>query len=419
MSKIRKNNSARIFNKHPIIQKNDDDINYKNIKNNLNRNLDDITPPLKTNNDFPNKKTNYLQEKYSKINLENKKLKQEIFELNKKNKIITKEVQEQINIISNEKDNLRIEFNNIINDKNKIILSLNEEICGLKKNIEKLTNENIQLLNDLEELNEKLSKFKKEKQILVSEISDFNISLNNKIKPKLMEHEDYIVNLQDQINMLQNDNNNFLTNDIYQKCIINNLKREIQKLKSDKKVTSCYSNGKNTKEYNKHSFEESNFLNIITSIKNNTRNKNNKTRNGGNKENKSVWDILNKDKAIKIIKSINSEKKLNDGSNLNRRKKGNSISGNHDKENDKSYMPNIKKNKINYRNILFDENKSNNDFKNKKEKNFSYQLKKSNKKKNGCSQHKTTDDCSKKEFNFSKSRSQLSSYDEDLINLDE
>ena len=417
MSKIRKNNSVRLVTKYSTVQ-NNDDINYKNNYKNLYRNLDDIIAPLNTDDDLQSNNANYFHEKISDVNLENMKLKKEITQLNKKSKIENEKAQEQINLIRDEKENLKIEFDKLIDEKNKIILSLNEEICDLKKHIEKLSNKNLQLLNNLKQMNEKLVDLKSEKHILIDKISDFHKSLNVKIKPKLIEHEDYLTNLQEQINTLQNDNDNYLSNDIYQKCIINNLKKEIQKLKTDKKTNTYYSNFNNTRDYNKQSFEDPNFSNILTVTKAHTRN-NSKLKKDDIKENKSVRDIFTNDKAIKIFDSINSENVFNDVRNLKSKNNGNTIVANFNKKNNKCCFINNKKNKNNYRNILFDENRNGKDFIYKIKTNFNYKLNTSNKKNNGCKRHKTIDNYNIKEINFSISKSLLSSYNEDLINLDE
>ena len=110
-----------------------------------------------------------------------------------------------------------------IEKKNNILLKLKEN----KKKINLLSDDNISLLTEIKNLKYKIMDLKKDKQYLIEQITELNMTLNNKIKPKLNENEDSLMFLKNKIIELKNKNRKLIKENNLQKEIIKDLKNEI------------------------------------------------------------------------------------------------------------------------------------------------------------------------------------------------
>jgi hypothetical protein len=96
----------------------------------------------------------------------------------------------------------------------------------------------------------------KDKQFLVEQMNELNISLSNKIKPKLRQNEDYLLSLEKTIFILKKDNEILIQNDIKQKKLINNYKEENEKLKlAIEKINPLQNSNLNNDKYFKRQYK--------------------------------------------------------------------------------------------------------------------------------------------------------------------
>ena len=254
-------NNNNLENQDIIVQDYPIDNNKKEIYNNNNNN---------NNNDYNNnynileetQDLNFNNEIYLKIMEENNLLKDKLIAIYSENKSNKVESEKQILIVKEENSKLQFElhklkeqekeyYNNYkkdIDEKTQIISNLKNNINNLKNNINNLknninklkvkinllSNENISLLSNIQNLNTKILQLTNDKQYLIEEMTELNKALNNKIKPKLMKNEDYLLSLENQIASLKKNNEDLIKNDIKQKKIINNYKQENKKLKLSK-----------------------------------------------------------------------------------------------------------------------------------------------------------------------------------------
>ena len=255
------------YNNNNINYTNSNDNNNNNNNNNINYtngngddNNNNIIFNYANGNDNNNNNNNsfnisqeikYSHERFSKLIEENNLLKDKIIELDSDNKINKAEKERQILIIRDENSKLQLEiqrligqekisYNNYqsdleekeknINNLKNVINNLKNNINTLKEKIKELSNENISLLNNIQNLNNEIMSLTSDKQFLIEQMNELNISLSNKIKPKLRQNEDYLLSLEKTIILLKKDNESLIQNDIKQKKIINNYKEENKKL---------------------------------------------------------------------------------------------------------------------------------------------------------------------------------------------
>ena len=191
-----------------------------------------------------------------------------------------------------------------------------------------LTRENMNLINDLNSLKIIIQKLSKDKNILIDEISELNKSLNNKIKPKLLKNEDYLLSLENQINILKKENDSLIENDIKQKEMIKNFKNKnkISKINNRKHNNNLFNITKS-----KSKSTENLFLNMNNSSMNTTkRSKVSKSKSKKNKnsisKNKSSQKNNNKlEKRINYSNNIKNNKKLKKSLSQKNLKKGENI----------------------------------------------------------------------------------------------
>ena len=189
-------------------------------ENNKNQSQDQ---PIKTKE----KKIGYMNEKYIKMIEENKKLKEKL-------NIKGSDVKEQLIIFRDENIKLKSgleklnkinnEFNYQIKEKEEIIEKQKNLINDMNIKISDLTRDNINLINNINDLKIIIQKLSKDKNILINEISELNKSLTNKIKPKLIKNENYLLSLEQQLNILRKENDSLIENDIKQTNLIKTFK---------------------------------------------------------------------------------------------------------------------------------------------------------------------------------------------------
>ena len=263
------------------------------------------------------KKLGYMNEKYIKMMEENKQLKDKLSSKELENKT---ELEKELFQIKEDNSKLQTEIIKLkkINDeyiielrvKNELINKLNNDINNMNIKITELNKENIKTINNLKIIIQKLSK---DKNILIDEISDLNRNLTNKIKPKLMKNENYLLSLEQQFNLLKKENDSLIENDIKQKILINNYK--------NKNKTSRH----NTRRQN--NINSNNIVNISkTKSNDDLKMKNNDSINHTTKKSKiikkkshSTKTTISKEKGSQKIKRIKHLFKTNN--NLKRKRK--------------------------------------------------------------------------------------------------
>ena len=406
---------------------------YKNSINNNYSNFN-VSQVLNNNNEI-----------YTKIIEENNILKDKLISINREQKTNKNELDHQLLIIRDENTKLQLEIQRLI-EKEKIsynkyqseLEEKNKIINDLKTKINSLSNENISLLNNIQNLNNKIISLTNDKQYLIEEMSELNKSLNNKIKPKLMKNEDYLMSLEQQIILLKRDNDILKDNGKRQTNLINNMQKENQLLKDtiDKysslqtiedftALNNIICDGKKKNEINNKKFASCKILYHENSKKNGMNGKSAKI-NSLNKRRKQCiseknFDISNHNNNMKRKSYNYNYKSKNDKNYYN--EKRNKSNGNNTRNSYKNNNNISKaKNKVLYYNTIirkkdvrnFNNNKVNNDtfYKTRlKIRNNRFKIK-----------LKNIDDINNKENNLvyninnlSDSRSLLSSYSEELF----
>ena len=205
-------------------------INSKYSINNLNEFKSLNKAPL-TNDD------NYINERYNRIKEENAQLKKSLFELEKSYKVQKGEMEEKILVLRDENSSLQLqiqktiekqknEFKNIdkiYEEKNSLMDEnnmLKNEINNLK---DKLIKQNLDIeeknktINDLQSeknitieeekmYKNQINNLMKDKNILINQMQDLNITISDKISPKLKQNENNLANLKEQIENLRMNN---------------------------------------------------------------------------------------------------------------------------------------------------------------------------------------------------------------------
>ena len=205
-------------------------INSKYNINNLNEFKSLNKAPL-TNDD------NYINERYNKVKEENAQLKKSLFELEKNYKVQKGEMEGKILVLRDENSSLQLqiqktiekqknEFKNIdkiYDEKNSLMEEnniLKNEINNLKDIITKQNadiEEKNNIINDLQNekniTNEEEKMYKnqinnlmKDKKILINQMKDLNITISDRISPKLKQNENNLSNLKEQIENLRMNN---------------------------------------------------------------------------------------------------------------------------------------------------------------------------------------------------------------------
>ncbi len=186
----------------------------------------------------------------------------------KKNKLL-KSNEIPLKTEKNEKNENNENKENFQNNDKNIILKLNEKIEKLKKKINILSDENINLLNEKKMMKNEIMNLQKDRQYLIEHISELNKILNNRIKPKLNENENYLMNLKNQIIEFKNKNNVLIKNNILQNEIIKDLKEELSDIYY--KTTSICKNNNYNYKIKKQNYANSNkkYLSMQNIKKNN------------------------------------------------------------------------------------------------------------------------------------------------------
>ena len=180
---------------------------------------------------------NYINERYNRVKEENAQLKKSLFELEKSYKVQKGEMEEKILVLRDENSSLQLqiqktiekqknEFKNIdkiYDEKNSLMDEnnmLKNELNNLKDTITKQNadiEEKNKIINDLQ--NEKninieeekmyknqINNLLKDKSILINQMKDLNITISDKISPKLKQNENNLANLKEQIENLRINN---------------------------------------------------------------------------------------------------------------------------------------------------------------------------------------------------------------------
>ena len=300
-------NNDIITQELPLEEKN----NNNELKiNNNNNNINNLNNMNKININT-SQEIDYNYNRFSKIIDENNLLKEQLLKLDSENKLNKTKSERQILIIREENSKLQLEiqrligqerisynkYENDLKEKNDTINTLQNSIATLKEKIKLLTNENITMLNSIQNLNNKIMSLTNDKQFLIEEISELNKSLNNKIKPKLMKNEDYLLSLENQIALLKKDNDSLIENAKRQKNIINNMEKENKMLRE---TIDSYNTIQTIEDINIKNIN--NNKNIKKYISSKILNK---------KQNKSITKIKNINGINNNINNINNIKKRN------------------------------------------------------------------------------------------------------------
>ena len=291
------------------------------FKKKLNKNISCCSNIQNKNQIFKTKekKLGYMNEKYIKMMEENKQLKDKLSSKELENKT---ELEKELFQIKEDNSKLQTEIIKLkkINDeyiielrvKNELINKLNNDINNMNIKITELNKENIKTINNLKIIIQKLSK---DKNILIDEISDLNRNLTNKIKPKLMKNENYLLSLEQQFNLLKKENDSLIENDIKQKILINNYK--------NKNKTSRHNNRR------QNNINSNNIVNISkTKSNDDLKMKNNDSINHTTKKSKiikkkshSTKTTISKEKGSQKIKRIKHLFKTNNNLKMKRKLK--------------------------------------------------------------------------------------------------
>jgi len=302
-------NNDIITQELPLEEKNNNN-ELKINNNNNNNNINNLNNMNKININT-SQEIDYNYNRFSKIIDENNLLKEQLLKLDSENKLNKTKSERQILIIREENSKLQLEiqrligqerisynkYENDLKEKNDTINTLQNSIATLKEKIKLLTNENITMLNSIQNLNNKIMSLTNDKQFLIEEISELNKSLNNKIKPKLMKNEDYLLSLENQIALLKKDNDSLIENAKRQKNIINNMEKENKMLRE---TIDSYNTIQTIEDINIKNIN--NNKNIKKYISSKILNK---------KQNKSITNIKNTNGINNNINNINNIKKRN------------------------------------------------------------------------------------------------------------
>ena len=295
------NNINKSFNKYNIKTNRAKYNRYELSKNNFKKiyqienNIPNISSKKKINQNkklsniinLSDKNLGYMNERYIKMIVENKKL---------KDKLYLKETVEKIEI---EKEI------NKLKEENIILNAINEEI---KKNLKEKNNIIEKLENDINNYKIIIQELSKDKSILIEEISELNQNLINKIKPKLTKNENYLLSLEHQFNILKKENDSLIENDIKQKAMIKNFKNKnkISKINNRKHNTNLFNISKSKSKSTEDIFSNKNNSSHSTTKRSKISSKS-KTKINKNSISKNKISPKNK---FKIRTNIKSKKKL-------------------------------------------------------------------------------------------------------------
>ena len=240
---------------------------YKNIPNLNNSNINQNNPNIPYDN-------NYIKDRYAKVKEENADLKKKLFDLEKDYKIQKGQMEEKVLVLRDENSALQIQLqkaiekqkeiyktsDNIYNE-NKILLNKlniveneanilrddmtrkNAEIEEKTKIINDLLNEKNLILNEEKNMREQIESLNKDKEILIQQIQELNMTIGEKIAPKLKMNENNLVNLQEQIENLRinnekykSDNSLLFNENKIQKNLIKILTKQNKKLLGEIKI---------------------------------------------------------------------------------------------------------------------------------------------------------------------------------------
>ena len=180
---------------------------------------------------------NYINERYNRVKEENAQLKKSLFELEKSYKVQKGEMEEKILVLRDENSSLQLqiqktiekqknEFKNIdkiYDEKNSLMDEnnmLKNELNNLKDTITKQNadiEEKNKIINDLQSekninieeekmYKNQINNLMKDKSILINQMKDLNITISDKISPKLKQNENNLANLKEQIENLRINN---------------------------------------------------------------------------------------------------------------------------------------------------------------------------------------------------------------------
>ena len=180
---------------------------------------------------------NYINERYNRVKEENAQLKKSLFELEKSYKVQKGEMEEKILVLRDENSSLQLqiqktiekqknEFKNIdkiYDEKNSLMDEnniLKNELNNLKDTITKQNadiEEKNKIINDLQSekninieeekmYKNQINNLLKDKSILINQMKDLNITISDKISPKLKQNENNLANLKEQIENLRINN---------------------------------------------------------------------------------------------------------------------------------------------------------------------------------------------------------------------
>ncbi len=247
--------------------------------------------------------TQFMKERYFKLQDENLILKSKLLEIEKKYKPKENELEKKILDLRDENSKLQLQLKKNLESTRNLTLQNTELQIQMKKIFEKFENleknkednnfnykekyeklnlENEQLKLDLSSMKEIIEDNKKsiknlnyDKTILITQLQELHGNLINVLTPKLKMNENNIFNLQNEIEKIsfQNqqlieDNNNFFNKIQIQEKIIQTLTQQKKKLFSE--INSIINRDNNILEgIEKQEFAPINIKNIILDSKNN------------------------------------------------------------------------------------------------------------------------------------------------------
>ena len=240
---------------------------YKNIPNLNNSNINRNNPNIPYDN-------NYIKDRYTKVKEENADLKKKLFDLEKDYKIQKGQMEEKVLVLRDENSTLQIQLQKVIEkqkeiyktsdniyNENKLLLNKlniveneakilrddmtrkNAEIEEKTKIINDLLNEKNLILNEEKNMKEQIESLNKDKEVLIQQIQELNMTIGEKIAPKLKMNENNLVNLQEQIENLRinnekykSDNSLLFNENKIQKNLIKILTKQNKKLLGEIKI---------------------------------------------------------------------------------------------------------------------------------------------------------------------------------------
>ena len=240
---------------------------YKNIHNLIKSNINQNNPNISYDN-------NYIKDRYTKVKEENEDLKKKLFDLEKDYKTQKGQMEEKVLVLRDENSTLQIQLQKVIEkqkeiykasddiyNENKILLNKlnivenasnilrddmtrkNAEIEEKTKIINDLLNEKNLILNEEKNMREQIESLNKDKEILIQQIQELNMTIGEKIAPKLKMNENNLVNLQEQIENLRinnekykSDNSLLFNENKIQKNLIKILTKQNKKLLGEIKI---------------------------------------------------------------------------------------------------------------------------------------------------------------------------------------